>query len=529
MTRGASGSRLPALLAPGAYLAAGAAVVPAVVPVTVLLVVGISSASTAGIPASRLLELLASTAILTAAVTPAAVAVGTATALLTTGTDLPGRRMWAALVTAPMVIPSYVGALAVLGAGGGNGVLTTALEAVGLGGLPPLRGFWPTWATLSLWNAPVVHLLVAPAVTRLDPALTEAARGLGASRLRVLRTVTLPQLLPAVTAGFLLVALYTISDFGAVSLLGYETFTRAIYTQLRGRVDPGPALFLAALLVGVALVLVAAFSRIGPGPAGDARSVRTAGPRPVRRRGAALTFLAGISGLSLGVPVLVLGAWLARGLQTGNQVGGLGAETVASLAAAGLGALAATAAAIPLAVLTVRHRTPIARSLEMLSLIPYSLPHLAVGFAFLITTLRLAPALYQTIPILLLAYVALFLPLAHGAVASGLARIPPRWEEASRSLGHPPRVGLRRVTLPLLAPSLAGGAGLVFLSVMKELPATLLLRPTGMETLAVRIWSSSSEGLYSQASTAALLLVAAALLPAGTVLAVRRLRLFGSP
>lgn len=524
MRRAAAGRGLPAF-GPGALpLLAGAAVVPAVVPVAVLLVVGLSSASTAGIPPGRLLDLLVSTGVLTAAVTPTAVAIGTATALLTTGTDLPGRRVWAAAVAAPMVIPSYVGALAVLGAGGGNGVLSAALEAVGLDALPPPRGFWPAWATLSLWNAPVVHLLVAPAVARLDPALTEAARGLGASRARVLRTVILPQLRPALRAGVLLVALYTISDFGAVSLLGYETFTRAIYTQLRGRVDPGPAFFLASLLVGIALLLVAAYERLGPGTSSDARSVRDA-RRPVRHRGAAWAFLGAVSGLSLGVPVAVLGTWLARGLRLGTPLGGLGPETASSLATAGLGALAATAAAVPLAVLTVRRRGRLARALELLALVPYSLPHLAVGFAFLATTLRLAPSLYQTVPVLVLAYVALFLPLAHGALASGLARIPRRWEEASRSLGRPARVGLRRITLPLLAPSIAGGAGLVFLSVMKELPATLLLRPTGMETLAVRVWSASSEGLYARASAAALLLVAVSLLPVLLAAGTRRLRL----
>src|SRR5690606_32959262 len=186
---------------------------------------------------------------------------GAATAWLTTRTDLKGARLWSTLLTPPLVIPSYVGALAFLGLSGNDGLLSRALTGMGLQPLPVFSGFWAAWAALSLWNFSYVHLLAVPALRRMDPALEEAARGLGASRWRTFLTVVLPQLRPALLSGMLLVGLYTLSDFGAVSLLRYETFTRAIYTQFRGRLDVTPALFLSGVLVMVALVVVWAEQR----------------------------------------------------------------------------------------------------------------------------------------------------------------------------------------------------------------------------------------------------------------------------
>ena len=164
--------------------------------------------------------------------------------------------MWSTLAALPLVIPSYVGALALLGATGNRGLLTELLGGLGLGGVPQFTGFWAAWAALSLWNFPFVHLLTVPALRRLDPSVEEARPGLGASRWRTVATVVVPQLKPALTGAALLVALYVMSDFGAVSLLRYETFTRAIYTQFRGRLTLTPALFLSGILVLLALVLV---------------------------------------------------------------------------------------------------------------------------------------------------------------------------------------------------------------------------------------------------------------------------------
>ncbi|MGH8912593.1 MAG: ABC transporter permease, partial [Acidimicrobiia bacterium] len=223
--------------APVALWVAGTLVVlPAVAPIAFLIwsVVRPGGIDAGGIRTERLLELLGSTVLLMVAVTATTLVIGTATAWLTTRTDLSARRIWSTLVTIPLVIPSYVGALAMLGTSGNDGLMSRALMAVGLPSLPVFSGFWATWGALSVWNFSYVHLLAVPALRRMDPALEEAARGLGSSRWRTIITVVLPQLRPALLGSSLLVGLYVLSDFGAVSLLRYETFTRAIYAQFRG-------------------------------------------------------------------------------------------------------------------------------------------------------------------------------------------------------------------------------------------------------------------------------------------------------
>jgi iron(III) transport system permease protein len=499
------------------WVLAVAAVTPSIVPLALLAWAALSGgATTGGIPVERLFGLLGSTGMLVVSVTGATMLLGVTTAWLTTRTNLPGKRAWSTLVTLPMVIPSYVGALALLGASGNGGVLSALTTAVGLPALPTFRGFWAAWAALTLWNFPFVHLLASPALRRMNPALEEVARSLGATRWRTFRTIVLPQLRPAMAASSLLVALYTISDFGAVSLLRYETFTRAIYAQFRGRIDITPALFLSGVLMIVALGVVLVERRVR----GRLSYHAERPPRPARvvtlsplQRTLARAVLGGTVVCSLLLPAGVLVSWTARGLTFGLPIGSVLAETGRAAMVGGAAAVVTVAAAIPLAVLTVRHRSAAAGWLESISWSTYSLPHLAVGLAFLVFALRLLPVAYQGLPLLVMAYTAVFLPQALGATQSALRQVGRQLEEASRGLGHSAASTLRRIVIPLIAPGLATGGALVFLTTMKELPVTLMLRPTGFETLAVRIWSSASEGLYTRASAAALVLIAVSALP----------------
>ncbi len=493
------------------------AVAPSAVPLVLLGWAAVSGGTTTGgIPLPRLFDLMGSTAVLVVSVTTSAVALGIATAWLTTRTDLPGKRLWSTLVTLPMVIPSYVGALTLLGASGNGGALSALTTAVGLPPVPAFRGFWAAWAALTLWNFPFVHLLATAALRRMNPALEEAARGLGASRGRTFRTIVLPQLRPAVAASSLLVALYTLSDFGAVSLLGYETFTRAIYAQFRGRIDITPALFLSGVLMFLALAIVFVERRIR----GRTSYHADRPARPARivtlfrwHKFAAWTMLGSVVSAALVLPAGVLIWWTSRGLARGLPVDSIVAETGnAALVGAGA-ALVTVVAAVPVAVLTVRHRSVATGWLESLAWSTYSLPHLAVGLAFLVFSLRVLPVGYQTLPLLVVAYTAVFLPQALGATQAALRQVGPQLEEASRSLGHSAASTFRRIILPLISPGLTAGGALVFLTTMKELPVTLMLRPTGFETLAVRIWSTASEGLYTRASIAALVLLAVSAVP----------------
>ncbi len=508
------GRTAPRLLTPLALLA----VVPAAIPTGFLVwtVVRPGGFDAGGFTAGRLVELLVSTGWLVVSVTFTALALGMTTAWLTTRTDLPWAATWSTLAALPLVIPSYVGALTLLAASGNEGLLTQVLEGLGLGGVPVFTGFWATWAALSLWNFPFVHLLAVPAMRRLDPGLEEAAHGLGASRWRTMRIIVIPQLKPALIGSGLLVALYVMSDFGAVSLLRYETFTRAVYTQLRGRLTLTPALFLSGILVILALALVLAGQRWqGAGVRLGARPPRR--QRPIRLsaggKAAGLGFMGIVVVASLGMPLITLGWWATRGTALGNQGEVLAGQLVNSVGVAAGAAVLTAVAAVPVAVLVVRHATRTGRAVESVAWAAYSLPHIAVGLAFLVLAVRFVPAVYQSIPLLLVAYVALFLPLALASTETGLRQVPTSLEEASRSLGMSRWRTLRLVTAPLLWRSVVAGAALVFLTAMKELPATLLLRPTGFDTLAVDIWSASSELFYTQASVAALALVGLSAVP----------------
>jgi iron(III) transport system permease protein len=414
------------------------------------------------------------------------------------------------------VIPSFVGALVLLGATGRQGIVSGLLERVGLSALPIPRGYLGALFALTMFTFPYVHLMAIPALRRLDPGLEEVARGLGASPGRVFRTVTLPQVAPALRAAMLMAALYTLADFGAVSLLGYDTFTRAIFLQYAGRLDRTPATMLAALLVGIALVLIW-WERRSRGrqalPGGRTirphHRVALTGPR----RWLAVSFLGSVVLVSLVLPIVVLVGWWLRGVSAGQAPVAVLAETWRSLAVSGTTAIIAAVAALPLAILTVRYRSRVGAWCESVAWSLYALPHLTVGLAVLLVGLTVVTGLYQTLPLLLFAYLIMFLPQALGPTQAALARVSPSLEEASRSLGKTALVTARRITVPLVGRGMLAGAGLVFLTTMKELPATLLLRPTEFETLAVRIWSTTSEGFYTRAAVAALVLLAVSAVP----------------
>lgn len=450
------------------------------------------------------LELLWSTGLLVAAVTLASVAIGVSLAWLTTRTDLPGRRLWAVAAALPLVIPSYVAAFCLLGAFGPRGLLQ---QLLGVERLPEIYGFWGALLALTLSTYPYVLLLTSAAFRGLDPSLEEAARGLGRSGLDVFRRVTLPAARPAVGAGALLVALYALSDFGVVSLMRYDALTRAIYLQYRSLFDRTPAAVLALVLVALtALVLVVegrSRRRTSRSSPGVARQLR---PQPLGRwKIPALVYCAAAVGAFLVVPATVLVYWLARGLDRAESPL---REALNSVTASGLAAAAAALAALPVAFLVQRHPGRGTRLLERLSFTGNALPGIVIALSLVFFAANYASPIYQTLALLVFAYVVRFLPQALAGVESSLSSVSPRVEEAARSLGRGPLRAALTVTVPLARSGIFAGAALVFLSALKELPATLLLRPIGFETLATEIWKFTSVGAYSRAAPPALLLIA---------------------
>lgn len=460
----------------------------------------------------RLAELLGNTLVLTGLVVTASLVLGCTTAWLTHRTRLPARRLWSVLVTLPLVLPAYVLAVALSGMVGGAGFLTGLLAPLGVDRLPPARGLWAAATCLTMASVPIVHTLVSGALQRLDPALEESARLLGDPPHRVLARVVLPHLRGTVALAACVVALYVISDFGAVSMLRYETFTRAVYAQFQGRVDIGPAFTLCLVLVGVSAVFVVGQVRLRGREHRLPAVARPATLVPLSRRAslAASTFLGVVVLVSTVLPLATLTLWALRGLSSGNPPGSVVTETVHSLRFALVAAVVTVVLATPVA-LAARRRSPLARVVEGLPWVTHSLPHLAVGLAVLVLATAGPAQLYQSTVVLVLAYAAVFLPLAAGPIAGALRRLDPRLVEASSALGRSDRHTLTRVVAPLVRTPVLNGVVLVFFAVFHELPVTLLLRPTGTETLAVRMWGAMVEGQYTTASLAALVMAVVSL------------------
>lgn len=507
------------------YLAAaGVAALILVVPAyLVLRAVGAGAETVETLLSPRTWATLGNTLLLAGAVVLSSAVIAVPLAWLTTSTDLPLRRLWAVAAALPLVVPSYVAAYLYVSLLSPRGLVQGWLEPLGVDRLPPIYGFGGAWLVLTLISYPYTYLTVRAALQRLDPSLLEAARSLGQSPRQAFWRVTVPSLRPALAGGSLLVALYCLRDFGAVSLLQYGTFTRVIYNRYQAyRLDEAAAM--ALLLVGLtAILLYLDFRSRGRGryarlSAGCAR-VRP----PIRLgawRWAALAFAGGIVFLALVVPAGGLVYWLWRGLNQDWLVRDLGAAqtNVASLLdlarpaghsfAVSLGAAALTVGlALPTTLLAVRRPGRLSHLLERLTYTGSALPGIVVALAYVFIGANYAQALYQTLPMLLIAYVVLFLPQAIGSERASLLQVAPSLEEAGRSLGARPWAVFRRVTMPLVRPGLLAAGAMVFLTAMKELPATLILSPIGFDTLAVQVWANISEAFFARAAAPTLLLI----------------------
>jgi iron(III) transport system permease protein len=464
----------------------------------------------------RTLELVASTLALAGAVIVGAVLIGVPLAWLTVRSDLPARRAFSVLAIAPLAVPSYLLAFAFVAAFAPRGWLA------GLG-VTSVYGFWGAVLVLSLATMPYVVIATRAALMRLDPATEEAARSLGRGPWAAARTAILPVLMPAIGAGALLACLYAISDFGAVSILRYDTLATAIYSQYRFSFDRSSAAGLALLLLALALLLVWTEGRIRRRMALATPHGRRRVPAPVQLglwRIPALLFCLAVAALALGIPVATVTLWLVEGLRA-NLPMAVGFDALRdSVVLAGGAAALAVVLSLPLARLITHFPGRASTLTDRLLYAVYAIPAVSVALAVVSFTLNAVPLLYQTLFALVLAVSLRYLVQAVGAMRGPMLQVSPRTIEAARSLGEG-RVGvLRTVTIPLLRPGLVAGAMLVLLSGLKELPLTLLLAPPGMSTLATELWDAAREGFYAQAATPAVLLVIVSFISVG--LLVRR-------
>jgi len=447
----------------------------------------------------RSLMLLGSSVGLAVTVTAVSVVLGVGAAWLIERGALRGRRVWGVLAALPLAIPSYVAAFSWISA------------------VPEIAGFTGAVVVLSLSCFPYVYLPTAAALRRLDPAMEEASRSLGVSTLATFWRITLPQLRPAVAAGALLVSLYTLSDFGAVSILRYDTFTRVIFTSFNASFDRTPAVVLSGMLVLVTAVIVIAeartrgrarYARLGSGAARLSTCIPLG-----RMRVPAYGSLGLLAAASLGLPLLTMGYWLSVGRSGEIDLPRIVEAVGGSLVLAGGGAVVTMLLALPVGLLAARYTGRIPGLLERATYLGHAVPAIVIALSLVFFTVRYAIDLYLSVPLVLFAYAVLFLPLAVGSVRASAAQSPPVFEEVARSLGRAPRQVLRTITLPLAAPGIAAGTALVFLAAMKELTVTLVLHPTGMDTLAIRLWSETFTRSYAAAAPYAALLMLVSAVP----------------
>lgn len=426
--------------------------------------------------------------------------------------DLPGRKLWTVLVATPLVVPSYIGAFVLIAMYGPRGLLQQWLEPLGVERLPSLYGYPGALIAITLFTYPYLFLGLRSAMLSLDQSWLDAARTLGQSGWKTFGSLLLPVLRPALAAGSILVSLYTLSDFGAVALLRYTTFTHAIYLYWQSSLDVSAAALLMLVLVILTLVLMGlefalrGRARIARTHAGTSRAVVPV--RLGRWKYAAWLLLGGTVFMGMGNPIVVSVVWLAKGMAAGASLQPVWQAAANSLLVSLLAAVTAVLVfAVPTAYLAERYRALSARLPARAAYIGFGMPGIAVALSLVFFGARHAPWVYQTTYLLILGYMVRYATLAIGPLRSQLSRINPRMEEAGRLLGLSEIRVLGRVTAPVARGGLLTGAALVFLSTMKELPVTLLLAPTGFNTLATRIWSATEEAFYARAAAPTLILL----------------------
>lgn len=431
-------------------------------------------------------------------------------AFLTLRTDLPWRRFWLIATTLPLAVPDYVGCFALIAAFGPKGsLLQLLLEPLGVQEIPEIYGWTGAILAITLFTYPYLLLSVQAGLQGIDPALEEAAQGLGCNQRSIFFRIILPQLRPSLIAGGLLVSMYALQDFSVMTLMRFDAFTRVIFLQYRYTFDRNQAAALALMLVGLVLLLLWLEYKTRSQATYYSRSNKFYRSQPLIHLGAwkvpALLFCFTVVSLGLFLPFGVTLFWLVRGL-TGNGVDEMISLhkimqlTWHSIWAAGLAATISTLCSLPVAILAVRFPSRITTAIERCCYIGFGLPGLVVALSIVFWGANYLPWLYQTLPMLVFAYLILFLPQSVGSVRSSLLQVNPQIEEAARSLGRTPWQTLREITLPLVRPGVVSGAALIFLTAIKELPATLLLAPIGFNTLSVHIWKATENVSYSDAA-----------------------------
>lgn len=446
---------------------------------------------------AKTLQVLGTTTALLLIVVAVNVVVGTLMASGLHFIRLPKAHLFILPTILPLAIPSYV--------------FTYTWLAL----IPSLSGLYAAAFILILTTLPYMLLAILVSLRRIDSSLIEVARTLGLSRTEIFFRVVLPQIRSSISAGALLSGLYVLSDFGAVSLLNVETLTVSVQNMYRASYDRSAAAVISIILIIASIIFIAFDEKLKDARAKEnvSKRVMTKNTR-INSSGLRISLLATVAiyaTLAVVLPIYVL---ISRFVGNPNPIdyGQLSTTAISTITVAALGAFIALAMSAPLGALIAAHAGKLSRFAERVILVGHALPGVIIGLALVSLGSKLGP-IYQSVLLLSFAYSLLFLAKAVASMTAALALVPNTLKEVAATLGKSKSRVTFSVVFPIALPSIGLGTLLVFLTAMKELPATLMLRPTGMDTLATQIWSYASINRFNDAAPYALLLVVIAAIP----------------
>ena len=431
-------------------------------------------------------------------------------------TDLPFKKTFSWLSAMPLAIPVYIATfiyIAVLGPTGTipkviSNVLNTTTSTLNFNFIYSFIG---VALIFSFFTYPYIYLLLCNSLKSIDGNLEDASTSAGLNLRQTFRKVILPLITPSIFSGSLLVIVYVMADFGAISMLRFESFTRVIYLQLIGRYDRASATILSSVLVLFIFIFLWIENRI--------RTRRTLYASTNTQKSSkiyklnnwkipCLILVLIMFTFTLFIPIACLIIWSIQGVLSGVITVKFFKYVTDSLLISLITATIVTLIALPVSFVNVRYKNRLYKVISKLAYTGYALPGIITALGTIFVFNRFIPSLYKTLFCLITAYFFKLLPQSLQGQENALLQVSSNYEESSLSLGYNSWTTLRKVTIPLIKGGIISGWVLVFINVSKELPATLLLRPPGFDTMAIRVWIDASEGIYTSASPIALLLIA---------------------
>ncbi|WP_166419600.1 iron ABC transporter permease [Pseudoalteromonas sp. Z1A8] len=475
---------------PASYPMALLAALITLTPVFILMVLASDASSVFD---SHNLKILGNTLALMGLTVLGSILIGVPLAFISAYVHLPFKKLWLVFFAAPLAVPSYIGAFTLYAAFGPGGEINTltGIET------PSMYGLTGAAIVMTLYTFPFVMMTTRSSLLSLDASMVNAARTLGMSMTQSIFKVILPRVVNGIAAGSLLVALYTLSDFGTPAMMRLDTFTRVIYVEYNAFALGRAAMLSLQLMVIVGFLLLIE-SQIKTDSEKQGRPLILF-PSKLQLSAMFATF-APVLLLAIGLPLAIFSLWLARDGFTSFDFNIAWNSAYASAIAA----VVAVIVAVPVAHAALSGKA--GKVMERVTYFGFGIPGIVMGTALVYGGLQL-PFLYQTLALLIIAYMLRFLPLAVGSVRTSTEHLDPSLVKSARVLGASPREVFTRITLPLTMRGIIAGAALVFLESMRELEATLLLGPTGFETLSTYLWRVYEAGYFGRAAIPGLLLV----------------------